>query len=82
MRKRCRSSAVTALSLIVHLDTFDMTPLTFDDAVPANPDLLVVVFILSFFILCKVTTYSPLSQTFALKFFDFLFMEHLNLRNI
>ena len=58
MRKRCRSSAETALSLIVHLDTFDMTPLTFDDAESTNPGLLIIVFILSLVIFREATVFS------------------------
>lgn len=59
MRKRCRSSVVTALSLIAQLDTFEMAPHIFDDAEPTNTDLLIVVFILSLFLFCKGTTFSP-----------------------
>ena len=64
MRKRCRSSIVTALSLTAQLDTFELALLIFDDAVLANTGLLIVVFILSLVLFCKVITFLSQLQTF------------------
>lgn len=64
MRKRCLSSVVTALSLIAQLDTFETALHIFDDAELTNTGLLIVVFILSLVLSCKVRTFSSYLQTF------------------
>ena len=74
MRKRCRSSVVTALSLIAELDTFEMSPHIFDDAETTNAGLLIVVFILSHILFYKIITFSSYSQTFDRGTYYSLFM--------